>query len=313
MILLVLTGCGDAATPASSSAAHAGDSTAGSPSPDTGHTTADDDAALPPSTSSDDASSVDAGSPDGSTTPDHTTVDAGVPGVDAAIDLDADTPDARTFDAARPSSEDTGSSQPDVGGGSRSSSGPNRWDAGAWSRHTQDAGSPSATLDSGASTTPDSGTSPSPALDCRDASTWPASWVAFEDQVLQLTNQQRAAGATCDTSYFAPQPPLTSNPQLREAARCHSLDMAVQDYFSHTSLNGDTFTNRIDATGYRWRSAAENIAAGYDTPSSVVTGWMNSPGHCTNIMSNNTEIGVGYAYDAQSSYGYVWTQDFGTP
>lgn len=150
-------------------------------------------------------------------------------------------------------------------------------------------------------------------LDCRDASTWPPAWTALEDRVLVLTNQERAAGATCGANYYAPAAPLTSDPQLREAARCHSLDMAVQDYFSHDSLDGSSFVDRINAAGYTWRAVAENIAGGYGTEAAVIAGWMNSPGHCVNIMADYDEVGVGYAQDARATYRYLWTQDFGTP
>ena len=43
-----------------------------------------------------------------------------------------------------------------------------------------------------------------------------------------------------------------------------------------------------------------------------MNGWMNSTGHCTNIMkAGYADIGVGYAFVSGSSYGHYWTQDFG--
>lgn len=100
---------------------------------------------------------------------------------------------------------------------------------------------------------------------------------------------------------------------LQVAARAHSQDMATQNYFSHTSLDGRTFSQRIASAGYSgpypW---GENIAAGMSTPQAVVTAWMGSAGHCKNIMSGNYgAIGVGYGFAAGSSYGHYWTQDFG--
>ena len=125
----------------------------------------------------------------------------------------------------------------------------------------------------------------------------------FETAVLDLVNQQRAAQNLR---------PLNWNNQLHEAARDHSEDMAANNYFSHTSLDGRTAWDRMEDAGYQWGSAGENIAAGYSTPQAVVNGWMNSAGHRQNILSPGyCDLGVGYAYDPSSTYDHYWTQDFG--
>ena len=155
---------------------------------------------------------------------------------------------------------------------------------------------------------------PSTGPDCRNPASWPAEWTAFEDEVLVRINQARAAGATCGTTAFPPVGPLTMNAQLRQAARCHSLDMAVNNYFSHTGRNGSSPWDRINDAGYRWRNAAENIAAGYGTPQQAVDGWVRSQGHCENLMNGElTETGVGYGFDASSTYDRYWTETFGRP
>jgi uncharacterized protein YkwD len=125
----------------------------------------------------------------------------------------------------------------------------------------------------------------------------------FAAEVLRLTNEQRAANG-CR--------PLAANATLTAVAQAHSADMAARDYFSHDSLSGQSPFDRMDAAGYRFTSAAENIAAGQPTPATVVTAWMNSAGHRANILNcGYREIGVGYA--TGGSYGTYWTQDFGTP
>ena len=135
----------------------------------------------------------------------------------------------------------------------------------------------------------------------------------YEQQVLTLVNQRRANWATCGSQSYPPVPALTWNQSLGNAARGHSVDMADKNYFSHTSKDGRTFVQRIVAAGYSpYRALGENIAAGYNTPSAVINGWMASPGHCVNIMSANfKETGVGYAYNSLSTYKHYWTQDFG--
>jgi len=95
--------------------------------------------------------------------------------------------------------------------------------------------------------------------------------------------------------------------RLFDAARGHSEDMAEQNYFSHDSLDGRSFSQRISDAGYTCNMCGENIAGGYSTPQAVVNAWMNSQGHRDNILSSSfCDIGVGYASD-----GHYWTQDFG--
>jgi uncharacterized protein YkwD len=127
--------------------------------------------------------------------------------------------------------------------------------------------------------------------------------------VISLTNAQRTAQGLS---------PLSSNTLLQQAAQGHGNDMAVNDYFSHTGLNGSTPSSRVNATGYAWSALGENIAAGYTTPEAVVTGWMNSSGHRANILNSNfQQIGVGYCYLATDTgsvnYRYYWVQVFARP
>ena len=134
---------------------------------------------------------------------------------------------------------------------------------------------------------------------------------ASEQRVLDLTNQARAVARSCGTTSYPAASALTWNASLATAARNHASDMAVRNYFSHTSQDGRTFVQRATNAGYSgYRALGENIAAGQPTPESVVAGWLNSPGHCSNIMSANfRELGVGVG--TGGSYGIYWVQDFG--
>ena len=59
-------------------------------------------------------------------------------------------------------------------------------------------------------------------------------------------------------------------------------------------------------------SVAENIAAGRSTAQAVVDDWMQSTGHCQNIMNSGLRvIGIGYAFNQSSTYSHYWTQNFG--
>nr|WP_216317979.1 CAP domain-containing protein [Deinococcus aestuarii] len=134
---------------------------------------------------------------------------------------------------------------------------------------------------------------------------------AFEGRVLELTNQARAQARTCGTQSFPAAAPLAYNDALRTAAYNHSKDMATRNFFAHTNPDGQSPFDRMRAAGYTgFAAAAENIAAGQATPEAVVAGWLQSPGHCANIMNAAyRDLGVGYY--AGGGYGHYWTQNFG--
>jgi len=137
----------------------------------------------------------------------------------------------------------------------------------------------------------------------------------FEADALRLVNQYRAAGATCGShGSFAPAAALTLNARLASAAFGHSRDMADRNYFSHDSLDGRTMADRINAAGYAWSTIGENIAAGYSSVQIVVSAWMDSEGHCANLMNPRfTEFGLACARNEASEYKTYWTQDLGRP
>lgn len=123
---------------------------------------------------------------------------------------------------------------------------------------------------------------------------------ALEDEVTRITNQERE-GAGC--------PPVSTDERLRTAAREHSEDMAANDYFSHTGLDGRSPFDRMGDAGYP-NPAGENIAYGYRTPAEVMDGWMNSDGHRDNLLTcSHQAIGVGLAFDPNGRP--YWTQVFG--
>jgi uncharacterized protein YkwD len=166
---------------------------------------------------------------------------------------------------------------------------------------------------SGATTTGDVPATPV----CAPVATWPAQATMFETEVLRLVNENRAKGWNCDTEGQKPAVgPLTMDPTLRCSARLHSKDMADQMYFSHDGLDGSDPGSRMTAAGYVGRTWGENIAKGQTTPEQVVQGWMDSDGHCSNIMNASfTLIGVGYyagaAMNTRFNSELYWTQNFG--
>jgi len=147
----------------------------------------------------------------------------------------------------------------------------------------------------------------------KDGPGWPPALRAWEEEVVRLVNEARAAGADCDSAgKFAPTGPLTMNDSLRCAARKHSQDMNNRNFFDHVNPDGEDPFDRIAMAGYgSYTQAGENIAGGSDSPEATVAGWLESDGHCSNMMSPTyTEIGVG-AYEGLGDWTYYWTQTFG--
>ncbi len=101
-------------------------------------------------------------------------------------------------------------------------------------------------------------------------------------------------------------PPLTVSTELQQAAQKKAQDMVDNNYFDHTSPTYGSPFKMLQDFGIGYYIAAENIAMGQATPESVMTTWMNSPGHRANILSECTQIGVGYAAP-------YWVQLFITP
>ncbi len=124
---------------------------------------------------------------------------------------------------------------------------------------------------------------------------------AFETKVLQLVNAERAKKG---------KPPLECALDAGAVARNYSKYMCEARFFSHTGLDGSSPSSRLHSAGVPFMSAGENIAAGQKTPASVMTSWMNSPGHRANILGNYSHLGTGYHPCSGGRYPHYWTQNF---
>lgn len=122
---------------------------------------------------------------------------------------------------------------------------------------------------------------------------------------------------------------LNWNNALAKVAQDKAEDMAKNNYFSHTDLNGYGVNYYIFKAGYdipqSWYSDKasnyfENIAAGNVTAEAMVkqlvydSGKSNSDaGHRSSLLgisdwnSTCTDIGIGYAYNANSTYKHYWS------
>ncbi|MGE0349603.1 CAP domain-containing protein [Hydrogenophaga sp.] len=136
----------------------------------------------------------------------------------------------------------------------------------------------------------------------------------FRDSLLQQINAARATARQCGGTLMSAVAPLTWDDRLFSAAARHSVDMATNNYFSHTGLDGRSASQRIADEGYAWSWAGENIAAGQSTVSAAMSTWLASEGHCANIMrAEYRDVGVSCMQRTGSDYGRYWTMSLGRP
>lgn len=134
--------------------------------------------------------------------------------------------------------------------------------------------------------------------------------------VLCLINTERARNG---------EGPLTTSPQLEQAAASHGQEMISRDYFAHVSPSGLTPVERIRTTGYIpdpevGYVIGENLAWGtlsLASPQAIVSAWLASPEHLANILeAKYSDTGIDVEPEvpaslAQGSTGALYTQEFG--
>lgn len=90
---------------------------------------------------------------------------------------------------------------------------------------------------------------------------------------------------------------LTIDPKLNAAAQAKANDMAQHNYWSHNSPSGKTPWTFIEASGYQYQTAGENLAYGFTNASDTIVGWMNSTEHKANIMNSDYQnVGFGVVH-----------------
>jgi uncharacterized protein YkwD len=137
---------------------------------------------------------------------------------------------------------------------------------------------------------------------------------ALAARALQLVNEARQHGARCGARSYGPAPPVTLSGTLDDVALGHAADMAEHNYFEHEDRAGRTPADRVRAVGYREKLVGENIAYGPTSAEEVVKGWLDSPGHCENIMDPRfAQMGLAYAPGKVSRHGLYWVQLLAAP
>lgn len=119
----------------------------------------------------------------------------------------------------------------------------------------------------------------------------------FEYQLFDLTNATRVNHDL---------PILQWDEDVRETARKHSTDMAENQYFSHTNLQGQSPFDRMREDEIAFTSAGENLAYGQFSSIFAHQGLMNSLGHRENILHNGfNELGIGVDFNADNQPFYT--------
>lgn len=131
-------------------------------------------------------------------------------------------------------------------------------------------------------------------IDCEAiAASWDCGLAEDEEAVVELVNEMRAEPQTCGETVWPAAGPVEHVPLMRCASRLHAWDQQHRGYYSHDSPEGHGPGYRMNKTG-AGTTAAENIFMTTMDPEGTMAGWMNSPGHCQNIMNGDySYIGVG--------------------
>jgi uncharacterized protein YkwD len=133
-------------------------------------------------------------------------------------------------------------------------------------------------------------------------------------RALELVNEVRARGARCGERSFGPAPAVRLSGTLAGVALGHASDMAQHNYFEHEDRAGHSPADRVRAVGYHEKLVGENIAYGPKSAEEVVQGWLDSPGHCENIMDPRfAEMGIAYAPGQAVKHGLYWVQLLAAP
>jgi uncharacterized protein YkwD len=102
-------------------------------------------------------------------------------------------------------------------------------------------------------------------------------------------------------------PALVWDRRAAAVARAHSRDMFEEGYFSHTSPDGRSLKDRLQAHALKYSSAGENIAWGQETGRAVLEAWLRSKGHRKNIEGRD------FTHHGVAKVGPYWTHIFFRP
>lgn len=117
-----------------------------------------------------------------------------------------------------------------------------------------------------------------------------------------------AAAASMISGYRANNglPAVALDTELMRLAQAQAEIMAKRDKLDHGA--GNPFVQRLKASGYDAKTAAENISAGYHTLAEAFSGWRDSSPHRANmLLAGATRMGIAAVYTPASKYKVYWS------
>ncbi len=110
-------------------------------------------------------------------------------------------------------------------------------------------------------------------------------------------------------------PTLNYNSDLAEAAAYKAQDMITRDYFAHQDPDGNYIWPTDVADGYTpYTILGENLAINFPDTDSLMSAWMDSPEHRTNILNpafQDQGAGVASGNTSQGQYSISIANEFG--
>lgn len=98
----------------------------------------------------------------------------------------------------------------------------------------------------------------------------------MEKEIVTLVNKERKKRGISS---------LKVDTSLKEYTHFRSNDMAMVNYFGHSSPKYGRWANFLYTAEYKCSFAGENLAAGYMTAKDFVQGWMDLPAHKANMLN----------------------------
>ncbi len=121
------------------------------------------------------------------------------------------------------------------------------------------------------------------------------------DAAAARLNDVRHRGATCRSGPMSTASALVWNDRLADAARSQAREMARIDRMSHRDSQNRGLGERLRIVGYPLGVAVENVGVGFASVDDVVDAWLDSEGHCENLMNASVrEFGIA-CVDADAS------------
>ena len=108
--------------------------------------------------------------------------------------------------------------------------------------------------------------------------------------------------------------PVAVDERLMRAAQAHSAHLPRPGRVSHRASDGSRPKARARTFGYAPKIASENVAAGYNNTTDVITDWQRSRSHNANLLRRGAKhMGMALVYNPQKGRQTYWTLLMGVP